>query len=327
MTAKKKDPKATPAKDPIPVLRRKTGAASRADPGAAEADLFEKRLGTAVIRAADGCCGLSLRVTSGRMDDGDIDALAPDLPASSVIVSLCRDGATQGCAIVSSDLCAAVIEMQTLGRLKPNPAEDRAATATDALLAGPFIALLLEELTKSLPDFDAATSVEIGARIAEARRLPQILAEAKLRDLTAEVEFGEGGRAGTVRLLLPAVASSDAPPHPPPSSDWSSDLEKTVKAARAKLRAVLHRAAYTLDRLEALAVGDLLPLSGCTLSDVRIETLDGQVVATGRLGQSAGLRAVRIEPAPARTMKDGITASGPPAQEVEDAPIKQAARA
>jgi len=59
-----------------------------------------------------------------------------------------------------------------------------------------------------------------------------------------------------------------------------------------------------LFQAENLAVGQVIPLPGCTVSSVKLLARDGRKVATARLGQSGGMRAVRVEAAPHLQMED-----------------------
>ena len=52
------------------------------------------------------------------------------------------------------------------------------------------------------------------------------------------------------------------------------------------------------------AVGDVLPLSGATVGSVRLFAPDDVMVGKARLGQSAGMRAVRIQAPPEPELRD-----------------------
>ena len=61
---------------------------------------------------------------------------------------------------------------------------------------------------------------------------------------------------------------------------------------------------------QTLRVGQVLPLSGCTVHSVRMVSADGRDVGAAKLGQSGGMRAIRIETAPPADMMD-LTTAGP----------------
>nr|WP_245218473.1 FliM/FliN family flagellar motor switch protein [Rubellimicrobium aerolatum] len=71
-----------------------------------------------------------------------------------------------------------------------------------------------------------------------------------------------------------------------------------VLAAQVALDAVLHRLSLPLAEAEALHVGQLLPLPGVTVASVRLEGSGGVDLGSARLGQVAGMRAIRIEQPP-----------------------------
>jgi flagellar motor switch protein FliM len=64
--------------------------------------------------------------------------------------------------------------------------------------------------------------------------------------------------------------------------------------AQALVEAILHRLSLPLSEASALEPGQLLPLPGVTVASVRLEA-GGVPLGPARLGQVAGMRAVRIE--------------------------------
>ena len=81
-------------------------------------------------------------------------------------------------------------------------------------------------------------------------------------------------------------------------SDVVMQTSTEVEAIRGRLRLPLAIA-------EALKVGQVLPLLELDIGDVSLEASDGSRIANCRLGQSGGMRAVRVEPKPEISMEEG----------------------
>ena len=86
----------------------------------------------------------------------------------------------------------------------------------------------------------------------------------------------------------------DAAPHPDDRAAWERRIEAQVMEAEVVLTAVLHRFDRSIAEVLDFAPGDLLTLPESAIGRLRLETGDGTAVSGGRLGQSAGLRAVRL---------------------------------
>lgn len=300
----------------IPILRQK---AAPVPAGPSDADLGRKRCAAAIERAAEASFGLAAQVGKCQIGPAAIEPIAESLGTEAVI-TLTSAGRASGCAILSVELVAALIELQTLGQVLERAAADAAPTNTDLCLVLPFVDAVLAQIGLSLPELGAVSAgLELGERIMVMRKLPQIFAESPLMAIEAELTLAATDRTGRMLLMLPEP-KSDTPAAPMTGGTWSGDLARAVLGAQTHLRAVLHQLPMTLDAVEAMEIGDLVPLSGCTIADVRLVAADGLAVATGRLGQSAGQRAVRIEPAPERRMKEGITKAAKPVPQSLGAP-------
>jgi flagellar motor switch protein FliM len=75
-------------------------------------------------------------------------------------------------------------------------------------------------------------------------------------------------------------------------------LETAVMRAPASLRAELGRLTLPLSEVLDLGVGGALTLPLSALEEVRLTALDGTEQAVGRLGQSRGMRAIRLTALP-----------------------------
>ena len=94
-------------------------------------------------------------------------------------------------------------------------------------------------------------------------------------------------------------------------------MHASVSAAPATLDAVLYTMKLSLKQIDNLSAGQILPLYGATVGSVRLFAPDSTLVGTARLGQSGGMRAVRIEPPPDADMRDIPPPAAAVTQEVD----------
>jgi flagellar motor switch protein FliM len=119
------------------------------------------------------------------------------------------------------------------------------------------------------------------------------------------------------------------------SAEVSLPLQQRVLDAPVRLDAILCRLSLPLCDVGRLAVGDVLALPKDVLRDIAIESVGRQPVATARLGQVDGMRALRLtspgqtvapnpvdtaDPSPQRSATPAAPAVSPPAPPPELAP-------
>ena len=75
---------------------------------------------------------------------------------------------------------------------------------------------------------------------------------------------------------------------------FATALAEQVGAADCVLDAVLARLSLPIARVLELSVGDVLALPRASIDRLGLVGLDGHTVSEGRLGQSRGMRAVRL---------------------------------
>jgi len=176
----------------------------------------------------------------------------------------------------------------------------RPFTAGDVELCRPLIDAFLREI-RCLADetpLDGWTNGAMsGPRLSGARSVGLALAEGRYRVVRLTLDFGVGEREGTLVLCLPVASRVAGQPAEaaPPSETFGRQLRANVMDAPARLHAVLHRSRMSLSDVEAFRVGQVLPLAGITVASVRLEGPRQRLLATARLGQVSGLRAVRLE--------------------------------
>jgi flagellar motor switch protein FliM len=207
------------------------------------------------------------------------------------------------------------VEAQVLGRVSASPCEPREPTAADAALARPLLEAFLTEAEAAVEGTPLAgwlAGPTLGERVASPREAALLLRDGRYRAVRLTLDLGAGERQGLV-LILALVAERPAQHEPTPT------VAPQVLRSEARLDAVLHRLHLPLSEAEGLAVGQVLPLPGVTVASARIEA-GGVVLGPARLGQVAGMCAVRIETplapdlAPIPTLPDGQGASLLPAE-------------
>jgi flagellar motor switch protein FliM len=306
------------------VIRRKI---DRARPAQAEgAPGADRGWRLALARAARDAMGLELdfvRLTITRRSLADLLELAPERALIAVL-----DGPRGGLGVAMLDpaVTAALIEMQTLGRLTTHPPAPRKPTRIDAAMVAGLIESALGGLEDALAD-EADLSWAGGFRYAsfleEARPLGLMLEDEPYRVLSAEVSLGGGKRTGQVLLMLPAQGRGERPARlgvegEGEAPQFTAAFAAQVMQVDCRLDAVIGRLTMPIHQIMALRVGDVLPLPQASVDGVALETLAGRKVAAGRLGQNRGMRALKLTEA-----AEGERESAPQAR--QDAPFPMAA--
>ena len=259
-----------------------------------------------------------MTVLSVSAEESGLDTVLAQVPGDMMLLSLWGERGMSGLVGVDLELRTALVEVQTMGRLRATPAESRPVTATDAALSQPLVAAFLMELVQATRGTDLAGWADghrVDGRVSGPRGAEMALADVKYRLVRLTIDLAAGDRQGEMLLALPLVlpVAAQVAAAPDPRAGFAAQLQRNILQAEAALKAVLTRLRLPLREAEALEVGQLMPLPGVTVASLRLEGPDGKLVALGRLGQSAGMRAVRIEVAAAPAMRETAmpAATGP----------------
>ncbi|MFN3526746.1 MAG: FliM/FliN family flagellar motor C-terminal domain-containing protein, partial [Paracoccus sp. (in: a-proteobacteria)] len=125
-----------------------------------------------------------------------------------------------------------------------------------------------------------------------------------------------GDGRGGVALPAPVARPDESliPPVPLPA--------QTLPEVEVELVGVLCRRHVTLGELRALSAGKLLHLPRVRLSEARVETAQGQVVAQGKFGEAEGCHAIRLRDPTAQGDDDtGLGGLRPRAGAVDADPV------
>ena len=321
------------AADGSGVIRRKLAAARAA--GAEGVPGADRGWRLSLARAARDVLKLPLEVPSLRLARSSLAELLESPMELSLLAVLEGPAEGIGLLVLSPPVLQAMIEVQTVGRVSPNPPPTRRPTRTDAAMVAGLIDAALEGLEASLAqeaDLVWAGGFRYASFLDDPRPLGLLLEDCSYRVLRAEVTLADGARSGSVLLALPAEGRGAKPMllSPQPEDEamagfaFSRALAEQVEGAGAVLQAVLTRMTVPLASVMALQPGEVLALPSAALDRISFEGIDGRKVAEGRLGQNRGLRALRLTPpAPSVAPSSKAVAPAPPPQPVVE-PLRQA---
>lgn len=287
-------------------MRRKivAGRAERADggPGA------DRGWRLALARAANDTMALPLEVARMTLEHRSLAELLDMAPERALIAVIEGPGDGLGIVTLSPSVLAAMIEMQTMGRVGTATSVPRKPTRTDAAMVAVVIDQALADLEAGLerdPDLTWAGGFRYASFLDDPRPLGLLLEEESYRVLNAEVRLAGGAKTGTVLLAVPSNGRGrkpkplpEATPAPVAAARFTQSLAEQVMRTEAELLAVLHRVTVPLSAVMELKAGDLVPLPQAALDRVTVQGLDGRPLVAGKLGQNRGMRAVRLIPEP-----------------------------
>ncbi|WP_165352768.1 FliM/FliN family flagellar motor switch protein [Loktanella sp. IMCC34160] len=270
-------------------------------------------------KAAGSALALPLSVTGVSDEELSLDALIEGLDEDGLILGIEEGGVVVGIATLDLDFISAAVEMQTIGRLHNAKPAKRPVTNTDAALARPLVAALLANLAvvgAGTPVADWVAGCQPAGRLPAARAISLVLADVDYRICRLPCDLGVADRQGEVVLALPVRRGMihhdvSALVEERQSVGWADSFTTAVLSAPAQLDAVIYRARVPLYRLEALQVGQVLPLAGADAAHVQIVAPGGLSVGAARLGQAAGMRAIRLEGRVQLALDEGVLTPRP----------------
>lgn len=279
----------------------------------------ERVIAAAVSRAADRIHNLPLffdRIESAHMTLAEIGEYLPEHALLSLVAGPAE---AIGVVAISPGLLTSLIEMQAIGRVSSRSLAPRRPTVTDAAVCADFVDACLSELAAelaSMPGHAAVAGYRYASFIGDPRPLDLLLEDVPYRRLQLTLRAGDAGqRDGSLSFILPltqaetcpteralpgpvAAACDDTPDAsrvaPATPTGEACDLGAAVRASRVRLHGVLARRKLTLGQLRNLAPGQMLSLPRACLDNATLESSTGQVLARGKLGESAGCHALRL---------------------------------
>jgi flagellar motor switch protein FliM len=279
------------------VLRRRLQR-SAADGAAAAGGAVERAWDIALRRAAQDMLSLRVDITGCRMRRLSVAELLELPGARSLIGILDGPGEKMGVIVLSPEVMSGLIEVQTLGQVSPNPPMARKPTRTDAAMVAGFFDAALAEMEMCLHgthELGAVAGFRYASFLDDPRPLGLMLEDVHWQVAEADMSLANGVKTGRILLALPAQGQgADSHGEDPREAQFSAALMAQLGHAECKLDAILLRLSIDLTQMMALGVEDVLLLPGASLDLVQLETPDGRRMATGRLGQARGMRALRL---------------------------------
>ncbi len=262
-----------------------------------------KALRIAVSKAAEEQLSLAATVLEVKEEKRALEPFLETLAAEEeegapLLIVLQGEEGALGVAIPDEQLVAAVIEIQTMGRVLPAQAAPRALTATDAAMCSGFLDRLLTIFSRALSaetEVRWASGYQFARRAENARLLGLMLEDVPYRVFRLSVDLGVGAKQGRLRLVFPVKPAAGKPAKAGGSGkSWHEALEDQVMESHAMVEAILHRMFLTLAELRRLKTGDILQIPLWSVGNVSLESAPKQRLARVRLGQQNGMRAVRL---------------------------------
>ncbi len=301
-------------------MQRKAGAGR--PPPEIGAPTAARILRTAIMQAGEDVAGLS--IVAGQPDEmrTTLTPIVEGIGEHALMALIEGPEGRYGLILVDPDTLAALIEIQTTGRVVPRPATARPPTRTDAIMCADFIDRVLELLEDRTAEAEIDIAPALGGfryalALSEARAIPMTLDDVPYRRFHVSLDLGRGAKQGTLDVILPfnaapsgAAAATNADP-----AGFTQALAEVVGEAEVLLRGTLHRLQMPLAEVAGLSVGSVIPIPREALGQVAIEDIDGRTVKHGRLGMSGGHRAIRI----------GAVAEAEPQMDAPARPAKPAA--
>lgn len=274
-----------------------------AAPPAQTAKSVSRGLARAIARAGEAFAGLDPDCEPPVFDwFTGLDRVEEALPEAGFLCLLDAENTQQkGIMALSQSFLDGLIEVQTTGRVDTVVGPVRRVTKIDTVLSRDFLDLLLGALSVELMPVTPAiwpARLHVGATMEDRNRVSLAMDEGDYHIWRVGVSLGGNVKQGELVFALPAL-------HMPAQEasqgvgetvqgNWREAWHRVLGQVEIDLDAILYRRMIPLAQLEGLQAGDVLPVLPSGLDAIRLEDVSGRAALTGRLGQRAGMRAVRV---------------------------------
>jgi len=267
-----------------------------------------KALRVTLAKVADDLCNMAMAAIGIKISRVDGPSVAPLLEGPNLLLLLDGPMGRNGAAVLDLSLVSGLVQQNTIGKvLEADGDVERQMTSTDAAICAPILDQLLmraAELPDDREEGDLLRGVQFGAQVPSPRLMLMALEAPEYRVITLTIDLAGGKRQGVLTLILPeldaaarvdpAAAKDPKGKSTPAVPPVQKTLARTVLSLNTDLRVRLDQLRMPWVDLNALKVGDTLPLVIQDFSKVDVVTTTGAVVARGTLGQIKGTRAVRL---------------------------------
>ena len=241
--------------------------------------------------------------------------LLAELVTEGVLLCLLEgDEGRVGEALIAGEVVSGLIQQQTIGTISLPKGTKRKLTQTDAAMCTPLVDELFTQVALMLEgdnDQQTISGFRYGACFADARAMSIALDQNEYLITRLTLDLALGQRQGELILILPVVAVAgkclDGTQMQEPTVE---PLGETILDLPAELNMILCKCSFELSQLEQLSIGQTLPLPNDAFPETDIVTQTGEKIGTGTLGQTDGIRALRLN-------REPIHASHPKRREVD----------
>lgn len=257
-----------------------------------------KALRLALSKAADGLLGLAVTVSTVEQVKLPQTAIESDIANTGLLVLLDGAHGRRGALMMDQSFLSALIEVQTMGHVRKAEAQDRPLTRTDAAIAAPLIDEMLRLFDSQMDDATAAhtpAEFRFGDMIEDTRTLALAMDKPDYDRFRITADLGQGAKTGVLDILLPkAPPRAPEARHAPELAEDTDTLQGSAMNAPVVLNAVMARISMPLDQICNLKEGEVMTISREAISDLQLLGADNHLVASVKLGQVNGWRAVRL---------------------------------
>ncbi|WP_415183554.1 FliM/FliN family flagellar motor switch protein [Phaeovulum sp.] len=301
----------------MPEEKPKTVLSKMAEAGRPPADGVPmssvRALRQALAKAAQDIIKLPLTVIAVNERRMTLSDLPETLEDHALLAVIEGPAEALGLIALSPPMLAALIEMQTMGRLGARAPAVRKPTRTDASMSADLLDGVLigfEAALAEMPEIVWAGGFRYASFLDDPRPLGLLLEDCAYRVFEVQLTVGlAGAREGGFMLALPATGRGPGPqkmgvalgeastPEAGGENDvgeWPEQMSRAVMSTHVTLEAVLHRVTLPLQAVMSFQPGMVLPMSMATLETLSIEGAGGRCIARARLGQQRGFRAARL---------------------------------
>lgn len=230
------------------------------------------------------------------------DFLAELVTEDVLLCLLEGDEERVGAALIAGEVVSGLIQQQTIGTVSLPKGTKRQLTQTDAAMCTPLVDELFTQVALMLEgdnDQQTISGFRYGACFADARAMSIALDQSEYLIARLTLDLALGQRQGELILILPVVAVAgkclDGTQMQEPTVE---PLGETILDLPAELNMILCKCSFELSQLEQLSIGQTLPLPNDAFPETDIVTQTGEKIGTGTLGQTDGIRALRLNREP-----------------------------
>lgn len=257
---------------------------------------IEKLIRVEFPRSADQLMALQADVQTVVFGRADHSAICDELTENDLICLMRRGADDVGLLTVDAALLAALIEVQTLGRVNSAPLKDRRPTRTDMVMVSDMLDRWMSDTSALSDEQGLARELlyhgfvrQVG--ILDLRAVRLSLDPGNYASMRITLALGGGARTGCLHFFVSTGARVGVQES---KRTLGGKIRPHVLSANALMQVVLTRVEEPLERVLAFKTGDLVEIDPSSLANVRLEISGGRCVGRGRLGQMTGKRAIRL---------------------------------